>query len=394
LEKKIYEEINKISFANSTISIGNGFVGINPVALSEATVAITRFLAAIMAVLMVTRAVEDIRAVVVALTLGVQYVSGFEYVVTGVKILNTDATGALSTRRQQLELDIEGYNRMIQAKHDLEDAKKAFQSAMVFGAIQIVLSVALAFASAYLSTQQAPVTGGPPGAHLRNAQLLVVSLYVAKFLVGAMKHLSDLRLAQEKVNREKFGDVEKANVLLMAYFDKLYLGKEEDPVIRQVKKALKSMNLSLVESSANGMITLNSGYLAELQYLVAEIFEHQNAILEALQALAEARDIVRGMTWRIPATSERFAEARVVNQLWNQALNQLLQISATNIGDYITRYNARVQAELNLAVLTAKIMVQMVFEGLNLAGSIVSMFKGPTNQVGLALLMNQKGDFY
>ncbi|MDD5455887.1 MAG: hypothetical protein PHV30_02505 [Candidatus Margulisbacteria bacterium] len=371
LMEKLYQSINSITFADATINIGNEYMGINPVFLSEISKEMAKILNAMLAVFAAFKAAEEIRAVVLEICMGVQVGSGSYYMMQAIRILSSFAAGSLTTRVEQLNLDIQAYNRMIDAKHQMEDAQKQYELACKYAAINIAISI-ISFAASVGASATAPGVDQAAGALNKAFQTVVALMKILSTLMNMMQQQEQIDILRAKLAKETTGDLKKYQEMLMSFFDSLF-GDTNDPFLQLLKAALKSINIGMVESTAAGQVGFNSGIMTEMQYLIENAFETRKAILEIHSARAEIRDLVRQMTMGIPPSAEQFSISEMALNFWEQAINQMLGYANQTVHDYVDRYNKRVQAEERLAVEIARASVSTMFSMISIAAQMVKI---------------------
>ncbi len=379
MENDIKREINKLSYSNATMDIGNGMKGMDPRVAVNTSKAIAQIMTQMMSMLTIAKSLEDVREFMISMMWGVNVGSGFSKLLQGAQNFQMAMTAALNLRMEQIKVDVQANNRIEKAKQDMEEAQRAKDNAGWDALFTIGIAVA-----------KEVVSGWNKGADKLTSEQKMANLGIGLVQTSyqIMKISSDFAHEQDLANKgQEMGQLEKAQQQLMDMFDKLFKENEDDPLVKVILAGLKSMNTGLVEGSYGGKITLNSSYSSEISDAITQAFSLREAVIEALQARAEVLDEVRSMVFNSASMAENFQMATIANNIWQQAVGMMLNVATQNVQDYVTRYNAGVDARKKLEIATIQATLGKSYE--LLGGALNAVNSGNYGDTGKDI--NYKG---
>lgn len=364
IQNRIIGLINNLNFKNATIHIGNDYRGINPSAMLKATMAIAQFFNQILAILAMSKSIEDARETVLAILYGISIDSGSKYLLSNIQSLNNYIISGLQGRMEQINLDLDIYNKTVTAKHKMEEAKESMNHAFKMGIAKIIISIVSYKSESIMNEIKAAKRIGQSTNDLQNqADALNKLVAVMKFAVAVYEALWKEKFLKKLMNKETLGDLEKVQKDLMNLFENLFVDVQ-DPFVKamlnQVKSGFKGMTFDLAQSVGGGQITLNTAHFVAIQDMIDNIFRVFNAMIEIQQAKSDAMSIVREITTGFPGIAENIQISKIAFQLLKQSLQISVSLSQQHLKDYVKRYNARVKQQIAYEVQVKSSMMQML----------------------------------
>jgi hypothetical protein len=360
-EAEMARAINNLHFGNSTMGIGDDMLMVDSSSFMEASSQLTSLYMLQMMLLLVTKARQELKNIIIAMTMGVSSGSFGEAVKDSITFNFMNMSELMNLRINQIVQEVDATNRKTLAEEQMNEAREDFFNSLISLAITAVFSLLR-----ILTTLQ-KIKGMFENVE-KAREILEKAQKITTVLDGARRIYDRIKDAQKNA-KEDFGKLEEAKRKAIEAVNAAFEDQEGEYFVglaAALRQAILSMNTSLVEGVGNGMVGLNEANFIMLQVAIDKIFRRLEVLVMILEAKQSIRDMVSGgggdSGWDLVLSA---VDAQ------KQMAMQFLGYMKMQVDAFVDRHNQINEAKRALAY----VYVSAVFEALSLAvmvGDIIS----------------------
>ncbi|MDD4527291.1 MAG: transglutaminase domain-containing protein, partial [Candidatus Margulisbacteria bacterium] len=349
-------------------NMGVLFQGLNSAmsgALGASVEGTTNFLAQMFAVLAISSAMMDARAIVITLLFGVNTGSQSKFVMAGFQSFGSYVMTMRSLEAQRAQLQMQVDKILADAQLAIASAKDSMNTANTYGWISIGIAIISIVASALkiISTLK---------------ELSTLSQVASGFAGVAAVANGLVGIAQKQAELD---DQEKAIARMKEVYSRMFGINFDEFESSGTNSALTDSSFDIVNNAAGGMIASASGgrvtYDPSAALAAARAIKNWQrtwmAQIAVAQAAADAKQAVMSMLFRTPSTVENFQTTAAIVGYQAQAMQIALQLAVALAKMQVSAINAVVSAQENLAAAEAAAMISMAFSVLTIAGGLLQI---------------------
>lgn len=330
----------------------------------------TAFLAQMFAVLAISSAMMDARAIVITIMFGVNTGSQSKFVMAGFQAFGSYVMTmrGLEAQREQLQMQVDKI--LTDALLAIQAAKDNMNTANMYGWISIGIAIISILASALkLIGELSKFVQTTKDMLTLIANIITAITVIANAAVSMMKGAEEIDNKETAIARMK----EAYGRMFSLNFDEFQSSG--------TNSALTSSAFGIVNNAASGMIVSSSG--GRVTYDPSAAIAAQRAIknwertwfaqIAIAQAAADAKQAVMSMLFRTPSTVENFQKTSAIVGYQASAMQIALQLAVALAKIQVSAFNSIVSAQESLAAAKAANTISMCFSILQIVGGVMQL---------------------